>query len=721
MNKIISNKRYVIFTSAVMAGTMICAPVSLNYAAQNNIGVISSTARLNSLFQINGWLESAGVEWKAIDKATGYNVYYKSTEDSKASYIQLDNELIRSYSDYFRADILGLKEGKYVVKIVPIIDGKANTTKQIITNEFEVKAHTREGFAFSKESTMRTGSGGYNDDGTVPSNSQILYVNAKNVNTISLDVITSSKGTKTKCTGLANILNSRAKGYDKTPLIIRLTGEIKASDIQGLNSNGYLQLKGIYNTTLEGVGKDATINGWGLLVRNSKNIEIRNLGIMLFPDDAISLDTGNENIWVHNNDIFYGAAGSDADQVKGDGSTDIKGKSTYVTISYNKYWDSGKVSLCGMTESAEFFVTYHHNWFLKSDSRHPRIRVGTVHIYNNYFDGNSKYGVGVTMGGSAFVEANDFSNCKYPMLISQQGSDIAGNSKGTFSGEDGGMIKAYNNKIAGATRLVYAQENGTQFDAYLAKDRNEQVSSKYKSVKGGNTYNNFDTNSSMYEYKADRPEDVKEVVTTYAGRTEGGDFEWEFTSADDKSSSVNKDLMEKIKKYKSELVSIGGNSIITILPNEDVKPSTPSVPDKEESTPNTPSTPDKEESTPSAPDKEESIPNVSSTVVHNFTKDGKNSSFFTIKGNLSSTKGTVVYDGLTLKDCLKIESSTNIKFKTSKTQKLTLVFNSNFNKAIKIDGKEYKAKDGVLTVDLKAGDHTITKGDTGNLYYIKLA
>ncbi|MFD1910518.1 hypothetical protein ACFSQ7_50945 [Paenibacillus rhizoplanae] len=95
-------------------------------------------------------------------------------------------------------------------------------------------------------------------------------------------------------------------------------------------------------------------------------------------------------MWVHNNDIFYGSAGSDADQAKGDGSTDLKKGSTYITISYNHYFDSGKAALVGLSESAEFFVTLHHNWFDHSDSRHPRIRVASVHVYNNFYDGVSK-------------------------------------------------------------------------------------------------------------------------------------------------------------------------------------------------------------------------------------------------------------------------------------------------------------------------------------------
>ncbi len=536
--------------SAISTTSTTAAAVSLTATTS-----IASSAV--SILDSEGWLESANVEWSAASNATGYDVYYKSASASDSEYKQLDNQLIRKYSSYYRADVLGIAEGNYVMKIVPIISSKEDTSAQSITKTLSVKANKREGFAFSSASPMGTGSGGYNDDGTVSSNAQILYITAGNVNTVTANVITNSKGTKTACTGLADILAKRQKGYDKTPLIIRMVGEIKASNITGLNSNGYLEVKGCYNVTLEGVGEDTTVYGWGILVRNSHNVEIKNLGVMLFPDDGISLDTDNQNIWVHNNDIFYGAAGSDADQVKGDGSCDVK-LSDYVTVSYNRFHDSGKSSLCGMSDTADFHVTYHHNWFDHSDSRHPRIRVGTVHVYNNYFDGNAKYGVGVTKGSSAFVEANYFRNCKDPMLSSLQGTDIKDGAVGGFSGEDGGMIKAYNNKIQGASSLVYASDNATQFDAYLATSRNEAVPSKYKTVSGGTTYNNFDTSTSMYKYTPDAPEDVESNVTTYAGRVNGGDLIWNFTNADDTSSNMDANLMAKLKGYESALVSVGG-------------------------------------------------------------------------------------------------------------------------------------------------------------------
>ena len=549
-----NNKSDVAVQAKNTTSTIVVAKTTSAAVSTSAISAVNSTV---SILDCEGWLESANVEWSATQNATGYDVYYKVASASDSTYKLLDNKLVRKYSSYYRADVLGLAEGNYVVKIVPIINSQEATSAQAITKTLSVKANTREGFAFSAVSPMKTGSGGYKDDGTVASGTQILYVTADTVNSIKADVITNAKGTKTTCTGLTDILAKRQKGYDKTQLIIRMVGEIKSSDITGLNSTGYLEVKGSYNTTFEGVGEDATVYGWGILVRNSHNVEIRNLGVMLFPDDGISLDTDNQNIWVHNNDIFYGAAGHDADQIKGDGSCDVK-LSDYVTVSYNRFHDSGKCSLCGMSDTKTFNVSYHHNWFDHSDSRHPRIRVGTVHVYNNYFDGNAKYGVGVTKGASAFVEANYFRNCKDPMLSSLQGTDIYNGSIGGFSKEPGGMIKAYNNKVEGAARLVYANENPTQFDAYLATARNEAVPSIYKTVSGGTTYNNFDTSSAMYKYTPDAPEDVESKVTTYAGRVNGGDLIWNFTNADDTNSTMDTNLMAKLKSYESSLVSVGG-------------------------------------------------------------------------------------------------------------------------------------------------------------------
>ncbi len=112
--------------------------------------------------------------------------------------------------------------------------------------------------------------------------------------------------------------------------------------------------------------------------------------------------------------------------------------------------------------------------------------------------------------------------------------------------------------------------------------------------------------------------------------------------------------------------------------------------------------------------------NAATTVVHNFTTSGKNSSYFTITGNLSTSKGTVTYNGLTLTQCLKIESSTSITFTTTGTSTLKLVFNTADGTRIKVDGTNYSMTSGIVSVSLGAGAHTIAKTDVTNLYYIEL-
>ncbi|WP_349254165.1 fibronectin type III domain-containing protein [Paenibacillus sp. RC67] len=522
-----------------------------------------------------GWFETAYVEWAPVSNSQGYNVYVKPASASDSQYVQMDTQLIRQYPTYWRADAVGLPSGDYVMKVEALLsDGSSKNT---VSDTLSVMKHDRSGFAFSSQSPFKTGSGAYNDDGSLRSNAQVIYVTSETAQTVTLDVITNSKGAKTTGNGIGDILKLRQKGYDKTPLAIRFIGQITKDNMRDqLNSSGYLEVKGNaayseMNMTLEGIGEDTYAYGWGFLVRNAGNVELRNIGMMRFPDDAFSMDTKNVNVWVHNNDLFYGDAGSDADQVKGDGSTDIKGSSTYITISYNHYWDSGKSSLSGLSEPTEYFVTYHHNWFDHSDSRHPRVRVGTIHVYNNYYDGVAKYGVGATTGSSIFVESNYWRNAHDPMMISLQGTDIKdGVANGTFSSENGGMIKAYNNIITNPNSLIYANSdtgtapaNPTSFDAYLASSRNETVPSTYKALVGGAAYNNFDTliETAVNPANIDDVNHIPQMVTTKAGRLNQGDFTWQFdNSVDDASYVVNTALKNKTLNYKTQLVAVGGNS-----------------------------------------------------------------------------------------------------------------------------------------------------------------
>ena len=718
------------FMSALLACVMVA--VSVIVFDMNPVHAASG-----AITEASGWLETAYVKWTPVTGATGYNVYVKSASASDSAYVQLDDELIRKYPSYMRADAVGLKAGDYVMKIVPLNNGKENTSAAIVSDKLTVNAHDRSGFTFSSNSPVKNGVGAYNNDGTLKSNASVLYVTEANKNTVKMKI------GNTEYTGVAAITQAIKAKNNCQPVAIRIIGQVTLSGLacKDVSSAYAIGVKGAANVTFEGIGDDATLYEAGVAVFQSTGIEVRNLGLMNWggggDGDGISLKQ-SRGVWVHNNDVFYGNAGSDGDQAKGDGSMDLKDNSQYVTISYNHFWDSGKMSLCGMkSESGENWITYHHNWFDHSDSRHPRIRTMSVHVYNNYYDGNAKYGVGAAKDSEAFVEANYFRNCPYPMLSSMQGSDVL--TGGIFSGENGGVIKAYNNYMEGQKSVIYANSDAgttaassTDFDAYLATSRSETVPSTYSAKQGGKTYSNFDTKVDLgvNESAIDNPADVPSIVKSEAGRLAGGDFKWTFdNSVDDASYSLNTALKTALNNYKTSLVSVGGGStsgeshthtygewVIEKEATETetgLKIRTCSVcGDKQtEVIPKKGST-----------DKPDVPAPSEGSYVQNFTASGMTSDFYSITGSTSDSKGSVTYNGLTLTTCLKMESRTNISFTAPSAGKLTLVFGGTTaasGKSVKINGTEAKVgSDGTVTVDVAKGAVTVTKGDAINLFYM---
>ena len=719
------------FMSALLACVMVA--VSVIVFDMNPVHAASG-----AITEASGWLETAYVKWTPVTGATGYNVYVKSASASDSAYVQLDDELIRKYPSYMRADAVGLKAGDYVMKIVPLNNGKENTAAAIVSDKLTVKAHDRSGFTFSSNSPVKNGVGAYNNDGTLKSNASVLYVTEANKNTVKMKI------GNTEYTGVAAITQAIKAKNNCQPVAIRIIGQVTLSGLacKDVSSAYAIGVKGAANVTFEGIGDDATLYEAGVAVFQSTGIEVRNLGLMNWggggDGDGISLKQ-SRGVWVHNNDVFYGNAGSDGDQAKGDGSMDLKDNSQYVTVSYNHFWDSGKMSLCGMkSESGENWITYHHNWFDHSDSRHPRIRTMSVYVYNNYYDGNSKYGVGAAKDSEAFVEANYFRNCNYPMLSSMQGSDVL--AGGIFSGENGGVIKAYNNYMEGQKSVIYANSDtgttsasATDFDAYLAASRSETVPSTYKAKQGGKTYSNFDTKVDLGVDTADidAPADVPSIVTKYAGRVMGGDFKWTFdNSVDDTSYSLNRPLKDKLNAYKTSLVSVGGGSVSGTSHTHTygewtvVKAATETETGLKSRTctvcgyNETAVIPAIGKDTPVTPD----TPESGDAKVHNFTESGTTSDFYSITGSIATNKGTATYNGLTLTKCLKMESSTSIKFTAPSAGKLTLVFGGTTaasSKGVKVNGTSKKVgSDGTLTVDVAKGAVTVTKGDAINLFYM---
>ena len=659
-------------------------------ADQGESGDIDNPAGVIQITEAKGWQESAYLKWAPFEGASSYNVY---VDDKK-----IDAQLVRQYASYYRADVLGLKEGTYSVKVVPVnAEGKeiagANTASNLV-----VKSYNREGFAHFKYA----GVGAYNNDGTLKAGAKVLYITAKTAKTVSTTVNTGKPET---ITGLQSIIDAYSKGKDKTPIAFRIIGKVNLSDLDHISSSAEgLQIKGaMMNMTFEGVGDDATVYGFGFLLREAESVEFRNFAIMRCLDDAMSLDTDNSHVWIHNMDLFYGKKGGAADQAKGDGTVDIKGDSKYVTVAYNRFWDNGKASMCGMkSETGPNYITYHHNWFDHSDSRMARVRTMSVHMYNNYYQHNDVYGIGATSGSSIFMESNYFDAVKRPIMSSLQGTDAMGD--GTFSGEKGGLIKAYGNvfanKPANFSYIPYA-ENNTSFDAYEVSNPSEQVPTSVKTLVGGTSYDNFDTNPSlMYAYTADKAEDVPSIVEGFygAGRLNHGDIDFvipDETVVTNGHQQPLPALASILDAYTSGVVKVFGES-----DGGTVNPTPGPTPDP----------------TP-GPD----APVIEGTVTCSFAADGtlSNTSFALTGEAKNVKKEETVIDGTTYSASLKMETKTEVSFTTSQKMTLYVYYGlSGTNTNVKVDG--VKQTGAPTTVVLEAGAHKITKGDSTTVALIKL-
>jgi pectate lyase len=204
------------------------------------------------------------------------------------------------------------------------------------------------------------------------------------------------------------------------------------------------------NTTIVGVGDDATIRGVWLDIRATAavplvprtNIIIRNITFEdtydCFPDwapndgangawnslyDSISLrDT--DHVWIDHNTFRDRTTADDTlPEVFGvlfqvhDGLLDITNASNFVTVSWNRFENHDKLMLIGSSDNApldvgKLKVTLHHNLFDGIGQRAPRVRYGQVHVYNNLYRignvDNFQYRWGVGIQSQIYAESNFF-------------------------------------------------------------------------------------------------------------------------------------------------------------------------------------------------------------------------------------------------------------------------------------------------------------------------
>ncbi|KAJ5964974.1 Pectin lyase fold/virulence factor [Penicillium vulpinum] len=203
------------------------------------------------------------------------------------------------------------------------------------------------------------------------------------------------------------------------------------------------------NTSI--IGKDATsiLTGFGLLVKEQKNVIIRNLGVkkvLATNGDAIGIQKST-NVWVDHCDVS-----SDTQHGKDyyDGLIDITHAADYVTISNTFIHDHYKASLIGHSNSnsaedtGHLRVTQNNNFWYNINSRGPSVRFGTGHIYNNFYLDVSD-GVNTRKGAQLLVESNKFVGSKKPLYSTDKGYAVANDND--FGG-------ASNKALAGTLKSV---------------------------------------------------------------------------------------------------------------------------------------------------------------------------------------------------------------------------------------------------------------------------
>lgn len=175
------------------------------------------TSQSQSGFDINqtvGYNEAIYFTFNTAQGKTNSSDYVVSYKKSGGSYKTLDSELVRINNGTGRADILGLEAGNYDIKIT--CSGVEKTASNIA-----VVKQDRSGYAHFDSSTstkmINTGIGAYNNDGTLKSNAEVLYVTNENKNTI----------TYNGHTGLVEII--QAQTNSSKPLDIRIIGSIKTN------------------------------------------------------------------------------------------------------------------------------------------------------------------------------------------------------------------------------------------------------------------------------------------------------------------------------------------------------------------------------------------------------------------------------------------------------------------------------------------------------------
>lgn len=206
---------------------------------------------------------------------------------------------------------------------------------------------------------------------------------------------------------VSNLTELINRAQESWPLQILIDGMI---DLSPLTESGrYVFVSS--NKTIQGAGPGAGIRNGGFRVLDgARNIIFRNLNILDAPDDGIQINGFITHVWIDHCTFRRNT----------DGAVDISNGASFITLSNNLFEETNRATLIGHSDNDpirnRLQVTLHHNWFNRSIQRHPRVRFGQVHVFNNYYLGapGTIYGIGIGVGAQIVSESNFFEGVSAP-------------------------------------------------------------------------------------------------------------------------------------------------------------------------------------------------------------------------------------------------------------------------------------------------------------------
>ena len=515
---------------------------------------------------VKGNEESIALEW------TGSATTVKYKLSSSSDWTTVDEQLVRESSGSVRADILGLKAGTYDVQAngqtiygIPV---KAYDRSGYAHFKYDsgVGAYKNDGTLKDNALVIYVTDGNKNDvlshayrNGQAVDISQYLVASSTSLGVtlgqqkgigeilnnrrysgndrlgvgiaklcdiygaVAIRFIGTVKNTTNYTTGsetygktAINGLTWYAKSGDTTPYDTNLKYSKGVAVPNGgtVNDNGSMaRITNAHDVTIEGVGDDAVIEGWGFHFvssaqsgksqRAGSSFEVRNLTFNEYPEDAIGFEGEAESkkitspvqrCWVHNNTFLPGYCPNPAenDKKEGDGSCDFK-RGYYFTCAYNYYEYCHKTNLVGSADdSLQFNMTYHHNIWYQCGARIPLIRQANVHFYNNYVFGDPSqkttpyahiskpalsYVHSLRASCYMFAEYNYYDGCK-----------------NILRGSEGGSGKFYGN--------TYYACSDAKVPVTEVNSRTETVANSCNDPTPGtgHSYSTFDTDPNLFYY-----------------------------------------------------------------------------------------------------------------------------------------------------------------------------------------------------------------------------